>query len=119
MNAQPVFDRQFCKCPSCGWESRHRKGFPCFRETCEKCGHAMERHMPEQSSAMDSGDVNAEQPVVVRAACIACGVCFDYCPVDAIHFREGKAWIDPQQCLACLICIDHCPQNAIRQERDV
>lgn len=30
-----------CKCPECGYEAAHRKGLPCNRVKCPKCGSYM------------------------------------------------------------------------------
>lgn len=33
----------YCKCPSCGEEVTHRRGTPCFKIDCPKCGTKMIR----------------------------------------------------------------------------
>lgn len=32
-----------CICPQCGKEVEHRRGEPCYRMRCPKCGHTMLR----------------------------------------------------------------------------
>lgn len=44
--------------------------------------------------------------------CNGCGVCVDYCPVDAIIMND-VALIDKQKCTGCELCIDKCPLDAI------
>lgn len=46
--------------------------------------------------------------------CIACGICINQCPTDAITADiDGKAVIDPDLCIACGICANVCPVDAI------
>ncbi len=46
--------------------------------------------------------------------CIACGICINQCPTDAITADiDGKAVIDPELCIACGICANVCPVAAI------
>ena len=42
--------------------------------------------------------------------------CVDVCPVDCIHFEEGKdrmLYIDPDECIDCGACEPACPVSAI------
>lgn len=42
--------------------------------------------------------------------------CLEACPVDCIHFEEGRdrmAFIDPRQCIGCAACVEACPVAAI------
>jgi predicted Fe-Mo cluster-binding NifX family protein len=34
---------KFCVCPNCGERAAHRRGTPCFEQTCPKCGGTMTR----------------------------------------------------------------------------
>ena len=48
--------------------------------------------------------------------------CVDVCPVDCIHFDEGKdrkLYIDPDECIDCGACEPECPVEAIFAEEDV
>jgi ferredoxin len=52
--------------------------------------------------------------VKVSEECIDCGTCTrDICFVEAIHLKEGKAFID-ENCKGCGRCVDACPQGAIK-----
>ena len=52
---------------------------------------------------------------VIGTDCIACGICFDECPEEAI--QEGcRYYIDSQKCSACGTCADICPSEAISFE---
>ncbi|MBN1809011.1 MAG: 4Fe-4S binding protein [Planctomycetes bacterium] len=47
--------------------------------------------------------------------CIACGICKDECPVEAIS--EGDIYvIDQEKCIECGACVTACPNEAIEEE---
>ncbi|MDF7799433.1 4Fe-4S dicluster domain-containing protein [Pontiellaceae bacterium B1224] len=39
--------------------------------------------------------------------------CEAACPKDAIEFRDGKAWLNPDKCVNCGLCMKACPYHAI------
>jgi ferredoxin len=48
--------------------------------------------------------------------------CVEVCPVDCIHYEEGKdrkLYIDPDECIDCGACEPVCPVTAIFAEEDV
>ncbi|MEX1021604.1 MAG: 4Fe-4S binding protein, partial [Dehalococcoidia bacterium] len=48
--------------------------------------------------------------------------CVSVCPVDCIHFEEGKdriLYINPVECIDCGACQPACPVSAIFPEGDV
>jgi len=48
--------------------------------------------------------------------------CVEVCPVDCIHFDEGKdrmLYINPDECIDCGACEPACPVSAIFAEDDV
>jgi ferredoxin len=48
--------------------------------------------------------------------------CVEVCPVDCIHYEEGKdrtLFIDPAECIDCGACEPACPVTAIFAEDDV
>lgn len=52
--------------------------------------------------------------VVDPEKCIACGICINQCPTDAITVdTDGKAVINADLCIACGICANVCPVDAI------
>ncbi len=58
----------------------------------------------------------SQAPEVVRKKCLACGICRDSCPVNAIGMIEKKrkyAQIDDNQCIRCYCCHELCPEGAI------
>ena len=56
------------------------------------------------------------QIVIEKEKCIGCGVCIEYCNVDAIAISEetGKVQvIDLESCIECHSCQQMCPEKAI------
>jgi uncharacterized Fe-S center protein len=53
------------------------------------------------------------KPRVVRKTCRACGLCIQWCPVDAISMVDGKAHIDEGTCYGCAECTATCRFGAI------
>lgn len=58
------------------------------------------------------------KPVVNKLKCISCGRCINVCPVNAISFKEKKAYIDHNICIGCGECITICPVKAIAPNWD-
>ncbi len=48
--------------------------------------------------------------------CLSCGACVSMCPVNAISFKNGKAFIDKKKCIKCGACKSICPVNAITDD---
>ena len=46
--------------------------------------------------------------------CIGLGDCAAACQFDAIHVRDGVAWVDRSKCVACGACAKACPNKLIR-----
>ncbi len=45
--------------------------------------------------------------------CTRCGVCFEYCPADAITLDDVKANIDQDKCIGCAECMAMCRFGAV------
>jgi len=57
-------------------------------------------------------------PWVDEEKCVACGVCVEECPVDAITMEDETARIDMEECIKCGVCHEVCPQDAVRHDRE-
>jgi ferredoxin len=59
-------------------------------------------------------------PWVSETMCAGCGLCVDYCPVQAVrqNSSDGKAIIDDTKCIRCGKCHDICPRNAVRHDSE-
>jgi formate hydrogenlyase subunit 6/NADH:ubiquinone oxidoreductase subunit I len=45
--------------------------------------------------------------------CVACGLCKDACPVEAINEGSPLYTIDADKCIDCGACAGECPNEAI------
>jgi pyruvate ferredoxin oxidoreductase delta subunit len=56
----------------------------------------------------------SSKPVVDEELCVACGICWMYCPERAVEKdEEGNYSIDYEYCKGCGICAEECPRDAI------
>ncbi|MGC9323775.1 MAG: 4Fe-4S dicluster-binding protein [Desulfomonilia bacterium] len=54
------------------------------------------------------------QAVVDKESCVACSMCIDECPVDAISMNESQViQVDEEVCIGCGVCTHFCPADAI------
>jgi ferredoxin len=51
--------------------------------------------------------------VIDRDACIDCGACRRYCPVDCIPYEDLQHRVDVDACTGCTICYAVCPADAV------
>lgn len=58
-------------------------------------------------------DQHSTRPFVKPKKCVACGRCFEVCPVNALSYVEGKAKIDKAICIGCGDCLANCQFEAI------
>lgn len=49
--------------------------------------------------------------------CLACGVCMDECPVEAITEGDDMFIINPDECTDCGACSEVCPSEAISESK--
>lgn len=62
---------------------------------------------------LDTASWRVFRPVMDKAKCIECGMCFSYCPVNSIVFQDNKYIITYNYCKGCGICANECPRKAI------
>jgi len=53
------------------------------------------------------------KPSIVTKKCTACGCCIKICPVEAISFKNERAYIEQKICLGCGECLCACKFNAV------
>lgn len=54
--------------------------------------------------------------VIDEEKCIGCGICIDYCNVDAIALNEERGVVEVialEDCIECHSCQQNCPEGAI------
>ena len=64
------------------------------------------------SDAYVTGGWRTFRPVLDRAKCTNCLICWVFCPDSAIQVKDGKiAGIDYVHCKGCGICAAECPKK--------
>lgn len=51
-------------------------------------------------------------------ACIDCGACRRYCPVDCIPYLNMQHQVEVERCTGCTICFAVCPADAVLTHTD-
>jgi Na+-translocating ferredoxin:NAD+ oxidoreductase subunit B len=93
------------------------------RSTCVACGACVKvcpRHLlqliPESKRVFVECN-NTDKGIITAKACdvgcIACHLCEQECPVDAIHVIHNVALIDYAKCVNCGVCVKTCPRGII------
>lgn len=65
-----------------------------------------------------TGKWRSLKPVIDKAKCISCMICWKFCPDTAIEIVGGKPYINLDYCKGCAICIEECPVKAIKAEEE-
>ena len=53
----------------------------------------------------------------ISSECVACGRCFQNCPVGSIYSARDQYQIDPEKCVGCGKCASLCPLSAISEKQ--
>ena len=66
------------------------------------------------AAVVDTGSWRTFRPVIDRAKCTKCNVCWKYCPDVAISLdAEGWPVVSLEACKGCGICAEECKPKAI------
>ncbi len=75
--------------------------------------------VPSKGSIGATGEWRTFRPVLDAEACIACGICYLYCPDGVIICQEDSIpEIDYIYCKGCGICAAVCPKDALQMVRE-
>lgn len=90
---------------------------------CTSCGKCVEvcpkqiiRIVPESKGVHNlcsSNKKGKQVKDVCKVGCIACRLCFQICPVEAIDMEDNLAVIDYAKCIQCGLCANVCPTHSI------
>jgi formate hydrogenlyase subunit 6/NADH:ubiquinone oxidoreductase subunit I/flavodoxin len=87
----------------------------CVFPRCKACAANCPVDAIEFSVLTPAGWANG--PVLIKEACISCGLCQRMCAYDALTYESGGTQhvIDMKKCTypKCTLCLDHCPMNSI------
>lgn len=77
-------------------------------------------HAPGNSCLRHTGTWRVFRPVIDRAVCTRCGICFALCPDGAITLDAAAGpVIDYDHCKGCMTCRRECPLHCIHEEQEV
>ena len=87
---------------------------PQFVGTCNCCGCCCGVLRPVNELGLEGPQRSNYRAVIDPEKCVACGVCIERCPVDAIANDENdKAKVDRAKCIGCGVCVIGCATDAI------
>lgn len=53
----------------------------------------------------------------IKETCVACRLCVDSCPVEAIEIMESRAHINYEKCIECYCCHELCRYNSVELQK--
>ncbi len=69
---------------------------------------------PGNMATLNRSGWRSKRPVIDRAKCTNCLICWIFCPEPAvIKAPQGLIEIDYDHCKGCGICAEECPRKAI------
>jgi len=75
---------------------------------------------PGNAVVYHTGDWKSQRPVWNEQKCIKCGVCWNFCPDNAIMRKEGGYFIaNYEYCKGCGICAHECITQCITMVEEV
>ena len=75
--------------------------------------------MNVDSKVVKTGGWRTFRPVLDEEKCIACYICWKFCPDVSVHISEGHPVIDLDHCKGCGICAKECPKKCIEMVLEV
>ncbi len=68
---------------------------------------------------MEAVKKKTKKNAVVSNQCVACGVCMQVCPFEAIRIYKGiQAKVDLEKCVGCGKCAKACPASVIEIHKE-
>jgi 2-oxoacid:acceptor oxidoreductase delta subunit (pyruvate/2-ketoisovalerate family) len=61
----------------------------------------------------ETGEWRSQRPILDSEKCNRCGLCWMFCPDQAIGPQENSYRISYKYCKGCGICATECPKGAI------
>lgn len=61
----------------------------------------------------ETGEWRSQRPIINSERCNQCGLCWMYCPDDAIRREDDSYRVCYKYCKGCGICAEECPKKAI------
>ena len=88
---------------------------PQFVGTCNCCDCCCGVFQGKTMAGLSEGPQRSNYRAVINSeTCIACGVCQERCPVDAIADDENcKSKVERAKCIGCGVCVIGCTTDAI------
>jgi len=75
---------------------------------------------PGNATVYKTGDWKSQRPVWDESKCIKCGVCWNFCPDNAIYKKaDGYFTADYSYCKGCGICAFECITQCIAMQEEV
>ena len=73
----------------------------------------------EKVVTVDTGTWKVVRPVLDETACVKCGICATYCPIQCIRKGEdGFFRANLDYCKGCGVCAYECPKKALQMVRE-